>query len=69
MKRPGDPNPEPTGGRAAERLKMYEEAREPAENPVSESSSDDAPTTAPTTAPPEKRNPTEKNGNRRGHRP
>ena len=53
MKRPGDPNPDPPGGRAAERLKMYEQAREPTENPVSESSSDDAPATSP----PEKRKP------------
>ena len=53
MKRPGDPNPDPPGGRAAERLKMYEQAREPTENPVSESSSDDVPATSP----PEKQKP------------
>ena len=28
-KRPGDKTPEPPGGRAAERLRMFEEARRP----------------------------------------
>jgi hypothetical protein len=28
-KRPGDETPEPPGGRAAERLRMFEEARRP----------------------------------------
>ena len=28
-KRPGDKTPEPSGGRAAERLRMFEEARRP----------------------------------------
>jgi len=30
-KRPGDKTPEPPGGRAAERLRMFEEARRPKE--------------------------------------
>jgi hypothetical protein len=30
-KRPGDKTPEPPGGRAAERLRMFEEARQPKE--------------------------------------
>jgi hypothetical protein len=29
MKRPGDDTPEPPGGRAAERLRMFEKARQP----------------------------------------
>jgi hypothetical protein len=29
-KRPDDPNPEPPGGRASERLKQFEQARKPA---------------------------------------
>ena len=29
VKRPGDKTPEPPGGRAAERLRMFEEARRP----------------------------------------
>jgi hypothetical protein len=28
-KRPGDKTPQPPGGRAAERLRMFEEARQP----------------------------------------
>jgi len=31
MKRPGDKSPEPPGGRAAERLRMFEDARRPKE--------------------------------------
>jgi hypothetical protein len=31
MKRPGDKTPEPPGGRAAERLRMFEDARRPKE--------------------------------------
>ena len=30
-KRPGDKTPEPPGGRAAERLRMFEDARRPKE--------------------------------------
>jgi hypothetical protein len=30
-KRPGDKTPEPPGGRAAERLRMFEDARRPRE--------------------------------------
>jgi len=29
MKRPGDKTPDPPGGRAADRLRMFEEARKP----------------------------------------
>lgn len=29
MKRPGDTTPDPPGGRAAERLRMFEDARRP----------------------------------------
>jgi hypothetical protein len=29
MKRPGDTTPDPPGGRAAERLRLFEEARKP----------------------------------------
>jgi hypothetical protein len=29
IKRPGDKNPDPPGGRAAERLRMFEAARKP----------------------------------------
>ena len=31
MKRPGDTTPDPPGGRAAERLRMFEDARRPAD--------------------------------------
>jgi len=31
VRRPGDPTPEPAGGRAAERLRMFEAARRPAD--------------------------------------
>jgi hypothetical protein len=31
VRRPGDKTPEPPGGRAAERLRMFEEARRPKE--------------------------------------
>ena len=38
MKRPGDTTPDPPGGRAAERLRMFEDARRPpAKNSVSKS--------------------------------
>jgi len=30
-KRPGDKTPEPAGGRAAERLQMFEDARQPSD--------------------------------------
>jgi hypothetical protein len=33
-KRPGDKTPEPPGGRAAERLRMFEEARRPKAAPL-----------------------------------
>jgi hypothetical protein len=49
-KKPGDTNAEPPGGRAAERLKMFEEARKPARN----SNGDTTPKQAPT---PKKRTP------------
>jgi hypothetical protein len=31
VRRPNDPTPEPPGGRAAERLRMFEQARRPKE--------------------------------------
>jgi hypothetical protein len=31
VRRPGDKTPEPPGGRAAERLRMFEQARRPSE--------------------------------------
>ena len=33
MKRPGDTTPDPPGGRAAERLRMFEDARRPPDEP------------------------------------
>ena len=33
IRRPGDKTPEPPGGRAAERLRMFEEARRPPRPP------------------------------------
>jgi hypothetical protein len=33
MKRPGDATPDPPGGRAAERLRMFEDARRPPDEP------------------------------------
>lgn len=38
MRRPGDTTPEPPGGRAAERLRMFEEARRPPEKSRTERS-------------------------------
>jgi len=35
-KRNDDPNPEPAGGRAAERLKQFEESRKPSPSPARE---------------------------------
>jgi hypothetical protein len=35
-KRPGDETPEPAGGRAAERLRMFEDARQPKSDPEPE---------------------------------
>ena len=32
IRRPGDTTPEPPGGRAAERLRMFERARQPSKN-------------------------------------
>jgi hypothetical protein len=32
-RRPGDPNPDPPGGRAAKRLEMFEQARAPKSSP------------------------------------
>jgi hypothetical protein len=45
-KRPGDKTPEPPGGRAAERLRMFEDARRPKEalrKPKKGASAKDAP--------------------------
>ena len=36
MKRPGDPTPEPPGGRAAERLRLFEGARDPSTEETAE---------------------------------
>jgi hypothetical protein len=54
-KRPGDNTPEPPGGRAAERLKMFEDARKPAADPASQSTCDQPPVPSPKTKPHRKR--------------
>ena len=41
--RPGDTTPRPPGGPAAERLKMFEQARRPPTKPAEQSQSNEAP--------------------------
>jgi hypothetical protein len=63
-RRPGDKTPEPPGGRAAERLRMFEEARRPKKTSQSRKKKKPA-TKAKKTAPVKKGVPSDEEQNRR----